>query len=258
MRIVERIVKRLTACTLMRMFLRMNSPAMTVSDFLATLAPAINTRATHPRGKDLAARVRAELKAAVKAGVFPVGTEFSVTLERGGYTTKIRVEFIRWDGAAVFCDDYTAELMDAFTAQRSPDWRGRSIDRYSAGFVAARRAAEEIADRHNYNNSDVMTDYFDVGYYLSIDPGRVEAAAVAGLRYEADPGYRSLRDRAVEAAATLPANLVKKWAPDGVEFEGEYALTKLIEWAARAKGRPVVFRGGRWVVELSAAIGAAA
>lgn len=239
-----------------------NTPP-TVAAFLASLPDPLSRRGKEwASSKEIVGRIRKELAAATVAGVFPEGAEFSVRQNRGGHTLSITVEIVRWHGP-VFCEDYIAACLQAYATGQEPRWDaplGRSRGRYSEAFAAGLEAAKRIADRHNYDNSRIEVDYFEVGYYLSVTADRVESDADTGLRCEADPSFVALRERAFEAAKVLPPNLVKYHCGSaGLERAGKWALSRVVEWAERAAGRPVKHIRGRWtIVSQAAQAGAAA
>lgn len=134
----------------------------------------------------LAKQMRTDMKAAIAAGVLPVGTEISVRIN---HYASLTVEIVAFEGA-----------------------------------------------------SDLSTDYFDVGYYLTVTAGTVESAAAQGIKLESDPTYRALVDRAMKAAKAVGPKAVKAICGSrGIEACGEWSLERLIKVADRANGRPVAF-----------------
>lgn len=132
-------------------------------------------------GNMLAKQIRTDIAAAVKAGVFPKGTKVSVRQNAGRYWTpcgSLTVSISAWPGA-VYSDAYAASVMDGrrgFVA---------SSQRYTQAFADALDLIEKIADRHNFDKSDIQRDHFDVGYYLNVHGGKAETAAIDGLEEEA-------------------------------------------------------------------------
>lgn len=225
---------------------------MNAAEFVASLPPALTRHgAETPTGYvqgsspgEIVIRIRQEIALAVALGVLPAGTKVSV---RQPHYKSIIVSVTAWSGA-VLCDAYVETLMDETVAWR-PERRERDEfgmvsgdDRYTAALNSALSLIEKIADRHNYNNSDYMTDYFDVGYYLSVDARPVAGLAERAIREEADPDAAALRAKAIEAAKTLPAKAVKSICGRlGVTGTDEWSLKHLIKLAEHAKGRPVAY-----------------
>jgi hypothetical protein len=227
---------------------------MTIDEFISSLPAALTcTGAQRSSGAEIATRIRKELAAAVTAGVFPVGTTFSVRSGYSTHTMSIDVDFTAWPGE-VFSRDYQAELGDAYTERRGSRWDGMAVDRYSSEILAASVAAKRIADRHNFDRSDSRTDYSHVGYYLHVETNPVEDAAKTALRTALDPAFADMRARAIAASATLPANLVKSIARDGIDRADENELSKILRWADRAKDGTIVHskRHG-WTVQRAGA-----
>lgn len=235
-----------------------------LADFIAGLPPPMDTHGGY-EGTQLSKRIRSELAAAVKAGVFPVGTTFSV---RKDHHKSYRVDITEWPTGAVFTEHYVAwrmeqELTGAKDARgnltasyKAPDqadsgtnlvwrndgWRPVYDVRCTDAVNDAIRDAKSIADRHNYNNSDPMTDYFDVGYYLTVDAGSVVGAAEQGLIAECSPEFAELLRRAQDAAnAVGDACTAAVLGRRGFQGACRYRLDELIRIADRANGRPVAY-----------------
>lgn len=221
----------------------------TLSQFLDDLPPALSLRGPNRVPfRAVAQRVRQELAAAARLGVIPAGTKLSVTTDSGTLHSSLRVRVTAWDGA-VFSEQYAEALMRFFLfGERSVEDRMHH-SRLSDRLQATVRAIETIAGRHNYDESDSMVDHFDVGYYLTVDAGRVEAVATQGLHVEASPAFAGLVFDAQQAAKRLGPKVEKSVCGDGgVGSCGEYSLRRLVEMDARVAGRPVAYdkRMGRW------------
>ena len=224
---------------------------MTSAEFLASLPAALVMR-TSVDGRyigpaDVVPVIRTELKAAIAAGVLSAGCKTSV--RRDSYKS-IQVEIIAWSGA-VFCDEHECDLRhEAATGVSSArSWRNR--EQLHADLAAALLLIERIADRHNYNNSDIMTDYFDVGYYLNVSASAVEMLARRGIELEASPAANDLAQRAELAAKRLGPKATKAiCGRRGVKGCGQWALESLLKLDARANGRPVAYDKSRraWLV----------
>lgn len=155
----------------------------TLADVLAAIPAALDVRAAEVTGNVLARQIRADLATAVKMGLFPKGTKFSVKQNAGRYYSSsvgsLTVSIAAFPGA-VHSERYVTETLDG-----TSDRCFASRERYSESFRAALDNAERIANRHNFNNSRIEEDYFHVGYFLSVHGGKAEAAACDGLREEA-------------------------------------------------------------------------
>lgn len=118
--------------------------------------------------QELAKTIREALKAAVKSGELPKATYY-VRQTWSGYTPKIQVTVKGYRGQ-MFAESYleAAGLGEA-------TWR---MERYTPEAKAALTTAEQIASRWNYDESNLETDYFCVGYYLDVAFGDARAREV--------------------------------------------------------------------------------
>ena len=223
---------------------------MTSAEFLKSLPPPLHRRGAGSSSvPEVAKTIRREVEAAVAAGALPLGTKVSVTSDHN----SIRVEVTRWEGE-VFSKAYTEHLMDPKTSW-DPEYRtegGRARDaRLSKPLQDALAFIERLADRHNYHNSDTMTDFFDEGYYLSVGAGPVENIAQTAIKTESSKEFRALMDQARDAAAALGPAATKSICGDkDLMHADEYCIKKLLKLAERAAGRPVVHDPRRgWIVD---------
>lgn len=228
---------------------------MNATDFLATLPAPLVLRGAGAYVSDatLAKRIRNEIALAVKAGALPKGIKVSARCNPGGHHRSLTVEVIAWEGA-VFCDSYVEHLLSG-----SKDmWDGppvygrrRSDARLAPALQEALALIEQIADRHNYDNSRIEVDYFDVGYYLTVKASKVESTARSGIESERDPAFADLKAKATAAAAKLGPKVVRSvCGRAGIDGAGSWCLEKLIKLAERADGRPLTYdkRRGAWLV----------
>lgn len=127
--------------------------------------------------KDIAARVRAEIRAAVKAGTLPAGT-YSV---RKDHYRSIVVN-ISDLGADVFDPEYLAGGSDYLMGPSRIEG-GKLVrpSRYTPRINAAVEAVEGMLAAYNHDGSDIQTDYFDVNFYshVNVRADEPEARAVA-------------------------------------------------------------------------------
>ena len=208
---------------------------MTPNEFLATLPAPLVLRGPGPYITDamVAKRIRAELALATAAGLLPA--KFSVRCSPGGHSRSIRLDVMEWHGGAIFSDARTAQILDGVESRS----RRESEDR-SETFHAAMLLVNQIANRHNYDESDRMTDYFCVGYYLSISADPVITAATWGLEQERDPKAAQLFVDAAAAALALGEKETKRiLGRRKLETSGRFNLEWLISRAARLASRKV-------------------
>lgn len=218
---------------------------ITLDEFIATLPPAL-TRSGPARADDvtLAKAIRADLKALATSGLIPVETTFSVRIN---HYASLHVEFTAWPGQ-FWAGTHIVSLMDPRVPE--PEWRiGQRFVRFTPEFAAAFRAVERIVNRHNYDRSDTMTDHFDVGYYMTVSSGLLEAVATTQLKVETDPKFAALYNDGVAAATSLGDKVVKAVC-GGRSIAGatEWQLHRLVKMADCADGRPVKYDKRRgWI-----------
>lgn len=110
--------------------------------------------------KEVAKRIRLDIKAGVKAGELPKA-KYSVRIEQyaGGGSINIVVSDLPFEvlsEARVVADHYNPNRFSGIP------WR-------SDAAAALERALEGIGAAYNRDASDSMVDYFDVDYYLHVD-----------------------------------------------------------------------------------------
>ncbi len=225
-----------------------------VTTFLQSLAPPLtcrgNGRTDH---KGITKRIREEVALAIKREIVPTGTKVSIRTDHN----SIHVQIVAWMGA-VFSSAYEEGIMDSAIGwpvekqRRWHDERQCYVDaRHVDSLADALWALERIANRHNYNNSDYMTDYHDVGYYLSVDAHPLESGAERGVRLQFDAEFRELCDRAQRAAEALGPQVTESVIGRKTleHTSSEFSMKRLIAMADRANGRPLVYdkRRKTWV-----------
>lgn len=246
-----------------------------LGDFIATLKPAITLRGSddpnYGTRDDVVKRIREELKLAIRAGLIPAFCKFSV---RKPDWNSIDVDLVQWEGR-VFSDEYQDFLMAQFAKSTDKseyveaDFRkrgtGRDLPRYVPELAEVHRVMEVLSNRHNFDESDMMTDYFHVGYYLHCEIRDIEWAASRAIQLECDPEFAALHARATAAIASLHPDCRDKivtsvFGRRGFEGAGEWGMNDVIQIAERAKGRLLAYdkrqRGWR-VVKDGARFGAA-
>jgi len=135
----------------------------------------------------LAARIRADIKAAVKAGTLPRAS-YSVRTRNysGGGSIDVTIDELP------FC---TWRIVEDVSFGRS---HGMTV-KATAEAEAVRAAVREIVAAYNYDRSDIMTDYFNVRFHSDVTLGDdEERAALYGAACEENRGEL---DRAREAEA---------------------------------------------------------
>lgn len=139
------------------------APTHTPPNFPAYCDPANEFRGERfERGMDvaeIAKRYRADIGAAIKAGTLPADFKVSVRVSRfaGGQSISCNIKV---PGVALFRPEFiTAIAADPQTAQR---------ERYTDEFVALVKTLEAMLSAYNRDNSDTMTDYFDVNFYQHV------------------------------------------------------------------------------------------
>ncbi len=219
--------------------------------FMASLPPALTRRGPHSVETPVIAKaIRADLAAAIAAGLLPSECKFSITTSHN----SINVKLTAWIGA-VFSPDYTEHLM-APDDPRSPwgaqqdrgNWRS---ERLAEPLDRALGIIEKIADRHNYNNSDTQSDYFDVGYYLDVSSEPVQDVAQHALKLESNKGFSKLMQEGHAASLAVGPEATKGICGSrDLASASEYCLARLIKLADIAKGRAVFHDPRRgWIPE---------
>jgi len=106
---------------------------------------------------EIAKRVRASIKAMQKAGLFS-DMKAGVRIERYSMGQALHVTITKWAGPI-----------------HNPAWaradrsNPEDLPRYAPRAAKALAVLRILADGWNYNNSDSMTDYYDVNYALSVN-----------------------------------------------------------------------------------------
>ena len=111
----------------------------------------------HRDVKDVAKDIRKDIKQTVKDGYLPGDpVKYSVTIERFSGGRAINVTIKNWPTPA---RRWVADLRGTY---------GGGYERTHEA-QSAMVLLESIVDAYNRDNSDTMTDYFDVAFYSSID-----------------------------------------------------------------------------------------
>lgn len=119
--------------------------------------------------KDIAKRVRADIKQAIKVGRLPKGTKTSVKIDRFsmGQALDITIKAIPVE---IYNPNY-AKATKGFTDYHCEEASNvrQSEGQYSQDLQSAIKALECIGHAYNRDNSDSMSDYSDVRFYLRVD-----------------------------------------------------------------------------------------
>lgn len=109
---------------------------------------------------EIAKRIRADIKAAQKAGELPAMT-VSVRYERVTHSSAIRIYVRKWEG----------QIWNVARARedvQNPSAWSR-IDNLSRKARSILDSLKDIANAYNYDKSDISSDYFNVNFYLTVD-----------------------------------------------------------------------------------------
>lgn len=111
--------------------------------------------------KDIAALVRKDIAAAIKSGAIPKGVKVSVRYESfsGGSALRVNVTALP-EGWRVFNPERLR-----FEKEQPHEIPPRNMARFTPETSALLSQISDLAMAYNRNNSDSMTDYFDVNYY---------------------------------------------------------------------------------------------
>lgn len=120
---------------------------------------------------EIAKLIRADIKAAVKAGLLPKA-KYSVTCESYSGGGSIDVSISAVEGIPV----HNAERL-LFVHANPHEFERMS--RYSAEMTKAIETIELIHGAYNYDGSDIQADYFHVRYYGNVQVAWQYADAVA-------------------------------------------------------------------------------
>lgn len=107
--------------------------------------------------KTIAKEIRTELKKAYK------GFKFSVTIERYSMGQSLTVNVM--EAPFQICEDGST------SKQVNHVWLEKS-ELFTQKGKALLKKITEIANRDNWDNSDSMTDYFDVNFYFHLEVGK--------------------------------------------------------------------------------------
>lgn len=196
----------------------------------------------------IAKTIKDEVAQAVSAGALPHGTKVGASTDHNSINVKVTA----WEGA-VFSDKFTEYLMDPKgtkwdrdeqeSYRRSGNFEESRFDpRLTSSLNRALQTIEKLADRHNYNNSDTQSDYWDVGYFLHVDARPVEDLAETAIKLESNKEFGKLLEQGLIAAKAVgPKATAAICGHADLRMADTYCIERLIKLAERAKGRPVEY-----------------
>lgn len=108
----------------------------------------------------IAKRVKADIVAAIKKGELPA-LKASVTTRSFTGGRSLRVCITRFDGAVLNPNRVYEEMEAPFRSTPTP--------RLTPEASAALRFIRDICDAYNFNGSDIVSDYFHVNFYETVE-----------------------------------------------------------------------------------------
>ena len=154
--------------------------------------------------KEIAKRIRGHLKDEFPKCKFSVRYEHysggsSVTVRLMKADRKIKLRFDEIPERALcsyYANRYTAEELKRaqereyhqlghFYGEYNPDNWNNGVFLTYQGYMLLKRV-EQIADQYNYNDSDMMTDYYSVNFSFSLDLGQWDKPFIDGVGFKAD------------------------------------------------------------------------
>ena len=111
--------------------------------------------------KEIAKLIRKDVKENIQSGLLPK-IKVSVTTESfaGGSVINLRVKKAPFNP---FNEDYVKSHIE------NPYGTRHGIERFTQEAKDVLHKLEDIVNQYNYDNSDLMTDYFERGFYESIE-----------------------------------------------------------------------------------------
>lgn len=111
--------------------------------------------------KEVAARVRKEIRTAIKTGELPKGLKVSVRYESFAGGSAIRVAVTAWQGGRIL----NPERLRLEWEDPHAYVTDRDCPRYTPEATALLEKLSSYAEAYKRDNSDSMSDYFDVNFY---------------------------------------------------------------------------------------------
>lgn len=222
--------------------------SMSANEYFLSLPESIDmTAGRYVALPEVAKRIRSEIAGAVNAGALPDATTVGVTKDNN----SIHVRVTGWRGA-VFNSKYQEHLMDPSVKWDEPygstggSRHGyRDDPRLTKELNDALALIQRIAQRHNYDRSDSQSDYFNVGYYLTVTADSVLRSAEGGIKTETNKEHAELLAKAEIAARAVGPAATKSIARKDLRSASDRELKSLVRIADEAKGRPVAYDASR-------------
>lgn len=180
----------------------------------------------------IAALVRGQVKAAVKSGELPAG-KYSIRTSHfaGGSSIHVKISDLKGD---IFEPEYLRDGDKYLMGPSIEDESGwHRPHRFKLWVVAAVKRVEAMLADYNHDGSDIMTDYFDVKFYATVDvdygPEELEAARaalVAADNYAGEAAMAKAED--VEAAGQALATAQALDAPRRAHLINSVAIIDAI------------------------------
>lgn len=112
--------------------------------------------------KEIAALLRTELKAAVKAGKFPTGTKFSVRYRSYSGGSSIDISVTALPAGFALHNPERVRFEVEHPHEYVVDFHYPIFTPEAKALLASVKA---MMDAYNYDRSDIQSDYFDVAFY---------------------------------------------------------------------------------------------
>lgn len=113
--------------------------------------------------KEIAAKIRQDIKAAIKAGQLPQGLKVSVRYDHFSGGTSIDCRVTAWPVGFGWINPEWVMLT------KDDPCRYHAVARYTEQAKAVIDHLKSIHDAYNHDGSDSMIDHFDVKYYGGVD-----------------------------------------------------------------------------------------
>ena len=115
--------------------------------------------------KEIAAKIRQNIKAHVATGALPQGLKVSVRYERFSGGTSIDTRVTAWPEGFLWLNPQWV----LSTKESSNQSTSHQLNRYTEQARKVIETLKAIHDAYNHDDSDAMVDHFDVKYYGNVD-----------------------------------------------------------------------------------------
>jgi len=116
--------------------------------------------------KDVAAKVRDDIKSAIKKGDLPKGLKVSVRYDHFSGGSSVRASITAWPEGFLWLNPAWV-----IANKENPDQYNDRTPRYTKKASEILGKIESMREAYNHDGSDSQTDYYDVKYYGSTDVG---------------------------------------------------------------------------------------